>query len=640
MKISNAKKCLACFMAMLTILTSLSVCMVYAADESDFTYNKETDWKTETSTITITGYTGNDAVVTIPETIEGSPVTTIANSAFKGNETITSVTVPATVTEIENYAFQDCTNLAELKLPAGLKIFGDRAIKNTAIYNDESNWNNNAFYYNNILVEVTMDAAGEYKINDGTVIIAGGAFISNRKVTSVICPESLKYINDNAFQFCRNIEEITLNEGLEAIYRGALAYTSISELTLPQSLRIIGGSAFSDIYITKLHIPANVEEIDETAFNNILFEEITVDSNNKNFYTADGVLFQKTDYGNILLCYPAYKEGDSYTIPDETYELGFAAFMGVKYLKELNIPADLNYFFVYHAYSIENFNVDEANEDYYSVDGAVYYEYDKELVAYPSAKQAEKFTTAEGTEEVSFNVFQNNPYLKEITFTEGIKYIDSAIVGCENLETVNLPSTLENLNSGFISSCPKLKAINFNGTMAEFKEFTLYFYDEYEAGLYAYCTDGIIELVAPKGTDSTEPSYPEEITTAPTTSTEPSEPEVTDTTATEPSEPEVIGTTATEPSESVPADSIPSTPADTTPSESATATAPADTEYETGDANMDNKLNIRDATLIQKHLAKITTMSEEALKLADFNGDSKVNVKDATSIQKFIAGIR
>ena len=55
---------------------------------------------------------------------------------------------------------------------------------------------------------------------------------------------------------------------------------------------------------------------------------------------------------------------------------------------------------------------------------------------------------------------------------------------------------------------------------------------------------------------------------------------------------------------------------------------------------MDNKLNIRDATLIRKHLAKITTMSEAALELADFNKDSKVNVKDATSIQKFIAGIR
>ena len=80
----------------------------------------------------------------------------------------------------------------------------------------------------------------------------------------------------------------------------------------------------------------------------------------------------------------------------------------------------------------------------------------------------------------------------------------------------------------------------------------------------------------------------------------------------------------------------------TTPSEpEEITTAPAgDKEFETGDANIDNKLNIRDATLIQKHLAKITTMSEAALELADFNKDSKVNVKDATSIQKFIAGIR
>lgn len=66
----------------------------------------------------------------------------------------------------------------------------------------------------------------------------------------------------------------------------------------------------------------------------------------------------------------------------------------------------------------------------------------------------------------------------------------------------------------------------------------------------------------------------------------------------------------------------------------------SDTEIsETGDVNGDGKLNIRDATAIQKYLAKTLNLDEAALEIADFNQDGKVNVRDATAIQKTIAGI-
>ncbi len=58
-----------------------------------------------------------------------------------------------------------------------------------------------------------------------------------------------------------------------------------------------------------------------------------------------------------------------------------------------------------------------------------------------------------------------------------------------------------------------------------------------------------------------------------------------------------------------------------------------------GDANEDGTVNVRDATLIQKHVASIVTLSETALILSDVNGDGKVNVKDATAIQKYVASI-
>lgn len=68
-----------------------------------------------------------------------------------------------------------------------------------------------------------------------------------------------------------------------------------------------------------------------------------------------------------------------------------------------------------------------------------------------------------------------------------------------------------------------------------------------------------------------------------------------------------------------------------------------------GDMDDDNRLTIKDATYIQKHLAKFEGFSlYEAdtgipdwvtVNIADFDGDNDVNIKDATAIQKRLAKI-
>ncbi len=138
-------------------------------------------------------------------------------------------------------------------------------------------------------------------------------------------------------------------------------------------------------------------------------------------------------------------------------------------------------------------------------------------------------------------------------------------------------------------------------------------------------------------TQPTEPSSPDEI--KPTDPTEPStggEDKPTD-----PSEPSTGGedmpTDPTEPStggEDNSTDSTePSTGDDTKPSE------PVVDKGILGDANGDGKVNIKDATLIQKFAAKLIDMTDDEKLRADVNADNKNNVKDATAIQKFVAKI-
>ncbi|MDO4420169.1 MAG: dockerin type I repeat-containing protein, partial [Ruminococcus sp.] len=58
-----------------------------------------------------------------------------------------------------------------------------------------------------------------------------------------------------------------------------------------------------------------------------------------------------------------------------------------------------------------------------------------------------------------------------------------------------------------------------------------------------------------------------------------------------------------------------------------------------GDVNGDDKVNIKDATMIQKFAAKLIDLTDDEKLRADVNSDNKNNVKDATAIQKFVAKI-
>lgn len=58
-----------------------------------------------------------------------------------------------------------------------------------------------------------------------------------------------------------------------------------------------------------------------------------------------------------------------------------------------------------------------------------------------------------------------------------------------------------------------------------------------------------------------------------------------------------------------------------------------------GDSNCDGKVNVRDATYIQKCLANIEEADELSTIVSDFNQDGNVTIKDATAVQKAVAGL-
>ncbi len=115
---------------------------------------------------------------------------------------------------------------------------------------------------------------------------------------------------------------------------------------------------------------------------------------------------------------------------------------------------------------------------------------------------------------------------------------------------------------------------------------------------------------------------PTQPTTAPTTTVQP-------TTATQPATTQPVTTqpTTTQPTTSQPATTQPST---TQP-----VTEPSN-RILIGDVDLNGTITVCDSTEVQKYIASISTLSDEALIAADVNKDSVISVKDATMIQAYI----
>ncbi len=206
-------------------------------------------------TAKITDYTGTVTNLKIPSTIDGYAVTSIGNMAFYNNDNLQSVIIdgslsfigysafeecdnlqnvtigkgvitigyrafysctslqniiiPDSVTSIGDLSFYECTNLKNATIPDSVLSIGYHAFYNTAIYNNESLWENDVLYINNHLIEVRNPLLSEYVIKNGTITIADSAFDFCTSLKIITIPNSVISICVAAFDSCTSL--ITVN---------------------------------------------------------------------------------------------------------------------------------------------------------------------------------------------------------------------------------------------------------------------------------------------------------------------------------------------------------------------------------------------------------------------------------------------
>ncbi len=189
--------------------------------------------------------------VTIPDDVDGVPVTVISDFSVCNAETLRVINIGKNVREIGAWAMTNNQKLQAFNVSPENEYF-------TSI--------DGVIYTKDLETLVAYPPAKGVDISDDNVVLDDSAGLS------YTIPDGVRVIRSKAFYKCGHLEEINLPDSLEVIEEKAFHYCSaVKGFTLPEGLIEIGKDAFAYCWsedFTELSIPASVERIGEYAMYN------------------------------------------------------------------------------------------------------------------------------------------------------------------------------------------------------------------------------------------------------------------------------------------------------------------------------------------------------------------------------------
>lgn len=261
--------------------------------------------------------------VVIPETIEYNGNTYVVNSigsrVFQGCNTVTSITIPKTVTDI----FIDTDNES---------IYCVKSLKSIIVDPENPNFcSKDGVLYNKSMTMLIKYPSSkedtEFVIPESVTELNSRAFYECSNLKSITLPTNLKEIGGYSFFDCDGLTDFVIPEGVAELPEGAFFQcANLVSVKMPNSVTKIGAGAFSECHnLSDAVIPSNVTEIGDRAF--YACEKITSLTIPQGVKSIDDYAF----WGCVGL--------KSVTIPEGVECISQAVFYGCDNLTSITIPS-------------------------------------------------------------------------------------------------------------------------------------------------------------------------------------------------------------------------------------------------------------------------------------------------------------
>ena len=459
----------------------------------DFNY-----WISNKNTAIITKYNGSKDITSmiIPSELNGYTVTSIDERAFGYLTSLIHVTIPDSVTSIGRYAFEGCTSLTSIVIPDSVTDISESILYNTAWYNNHSD--GEALYLGDILLgyKEQRPKSTSIDIKDGTKVIARKTFYQCVNLTSITLPGTITIIGQEAFSGCSSLKSINIPNSVTDIGSNAFYNcTGLTSINIPESVTDIGIGAFSGCTgLTSVTLSDSLTSISNGTFqschglDSITIPDSVTSIGNGAFYdctslTSITIPDSVTDIGNNA--FRNCSNLAAISIPNNVTSIGSCDFLGCTSLTSITIPDSVTSIGGYAFSDCTNLtsitipnSVTSIGED-----------------AFSNCSSLTSISLSNSVTTITSNVFRNCSSLKSIiipdsvNFIEGSSYttvwgiqtvLESAFIGCSNLEEVYILNKQVDIGGYAFTDCPKLtKIYGFSNSTAQSfaKNHNITFYD-------------------------------------------------------------------------------------------------------------------------------------------------------------------
>lgn len=213
---------------------------------------------------------------------------TIPTGILAGCSYVTKVTIPESVTVIDNKAFGLCTSLAEIKLPKGLTkinfaaFYGNTAMKNIELPAGITTLGNSVFATSGletITLPDSLTSIGKYILGGcpslksvvlpaTMTVVPQSMFLNSGALEKVELPANITTISSEAFKNCSALSQVVFNNTVKTIGNNAFENCdALQTITIPDSVTSLGDCVFYDCdTLTDVSLGTGITVIPTKAF--------------------------------------------------------------------------------------------------------------------------------------------------------------------------------------------------------------------------------------------------------------------------------------------------------------------------------------------------------------------------------------